>query len=113
MAKNTSASKSDSKQADKAEKIGMGGAYGYGASMNAWHLDTIAYWAGHDGYIWHSKTQFRSPAFEGDVTYIDAEVIEKIDVSPYGGPVVVVSLRMTTQEGETILTGKADVGLPY
>lgn len=98
---------------DKAEKIGMGGAYGYGASMNAWHLDTIAYWAGHDGYIWHSKTQFRSPAFEGDVTYIDAEVIEKIDVSPYGGPVVVVSLRMTTQEGETILTGKADVGLPY
>ncbi|HEX7873021.1 MAG TPA: hypothetical protein VF475_08930 [Sphingobium sp.] len=41
----------------------MGGAYGCGASMNAWHLDTIAYWAGHQGYIWHSKTQFRSPAF--------------------------------------------------
>ncbi len=98
---------------NKAEDIGMGGAYGYGASMNAWHLDTIAYWAGHNGYIWHSKTQFRSPAFEGDVTYIDAEVVDKIDMSPFGMPVVQVELRMTTQEGDTILKGKAEVELPY
>ena len=59
---------------EKAENVGMGGAYGYGASMNAWFLDTIAYWAGHDGYIWHSKTQFRSPAFEGDVTFVEGRV---------------------------------------
>jgi acyl dehydratase len=98
---------------EKAEKVGMGGAYGYGASMNAWHLDTIAYWAGSGGYIWHSKTQFRSPAFEGDVTYIDAEIIEKIDVSPFGMPVVRLQLKMTTQNNETILTGKAEVELPY
>jgi len=96
----------------KAQKIGMGGAYGYGSSMNAWHLDTIAYWAGHDGYIWHSKTQFRSPAFEGDVTYVDAEVVEKNATSPYGLPVVKVELRMTTQSGDTILKGTADVSLP-
>jgi acyl dehydratase len=96
---------------DKAEKVGMGGAYGYGASMNAWFLDTIAYWAGHEGYIWHSKTQFRSPAFEGDVTYVDGEVIEKIDQSPYGMPVVRVAVKMTTQNGDTILTGKAEVQL--
>lgn len=98
---------------DKAEKVGMGGAYGYGASMNAWFHDTIAYWAGNDGWIWHSQTQFRSPAFEGDVTYVDGEVIEKIDVSPYGFPVAKVSVKMTTQEGEIILTGKAEVQLPY
>ncbi|WP_206046984.1 hypothetical protein [Mangrovimicrobium sediminis] len=96
----------------KAEKIGMGGAYGYGSSMNAWHLDTIAYWAGHEGYIWHSKTQFRSPAFEGDVTYVDAEVVEKSETSPFGMPVVKVELRMTTQDGDTILKGTADVSLP-
>ena len=96
----------------KAEKVGMGGAYGYGASMNAWFLDTVAYWAGHDGYIWHSKTQFRSPAFEGDVTYVDGEVIEKLDTSDHGGPVVRLQAKMTTQNGDTILTGKADVQLP-
>ena len=97
---------------DKAEKIGMGGAYGYGSSMNAWFHDSIAYWAGHEGWIWHSSTQFRSPAFEGDVTYVDGEVAEKLDRSPYGVPVVLVKLTMTTQSGETILTGKAEVQLP-
>ena len=94
---------------EKAENVGMGGAYGYGASMNAWHLDTIAYWAGLDGYIWHSKTQFRSPAFEGDVTYIDAEVIEKLDISEFDRPIVRVELKMATQESEQILKGIADV----
>ncbi len=98
---------------EKAEQVGMGGAYGYGASMNAWHLDTIAYWAGHEGYIWHSKTQFRSPAFEGDVTYIDAEVIETLPESAYGVPIARVQLVMKTQEGEQILKGTADVELPY
>lgn len=99
--------------AEKAEKVGMGGVYGYGSSMNAWHLDTIAYWAGHQGYIWHSKTQFRSPAFEGDVTWVDCEVIEKKEQSPYGVPVVTVQSKMTTQEGETILKGVAEVELPW
>lgn len=98
---------------DKAERVGMGGVYGYGSSMNSWHLDAIAYWAGHQGYIWHSKTQFRSPAFEGDVTYVDCEVIEKKDRSAFGVPVVTVETRMTTQDGDTILKGVAEVELPF
>ena len=98
---------------EKASNIGMGGMYGYGASMNAWHVDYVAYWAGHHGFVWHSKTQFRSPAFEGDVTYIDGEVVEKIDKSPFGVPVVRVQVSMTTQTGETILKGTADVELPH
>lgn len=98
---------------EKATKVGMGGMYGYGASMNAWQVDYLAYWAGHQGFVWHSKTQFRSPAFEGDVTYIEGEVVEKIDRSPYGCPVVQVKVKMTTQKGETILTGVAEVQLPY
>lgn len=97
---------------DKAEEIGMGGAYGYGASMNAWFVDYVAYWAGHNGFIWHSKSQFRSPAFEGDVTYLDGEVVDKIDVSPYGMSVVQVKVKQTTQDGDVILTGLAEVELP-
>ena len=45
-------------------------------------------------------------------TRLDAEVVEKIDNSPYGGPVVKVESRMTTQDGDTILKGWAEVGLP-
>ena len=47
-----------------------------------------------------------------DVTYVDGEVVEKIDQSPYGCPVVLVQVKMTTQAGSTILTGKAEVQLP-
>jgi acyl dehydratase len=96
----------------KAEKVGMGGAYGYGASMNAWHLDTVAYWAGHEGYIWHSKTQFRKPAFEGDVTFVAGKVVEKNENSAFGVPTVTVEVVMTTQDGDTILKGTAEVSLP-
>lgn len=99
--------------ADKAEDIGMGGAYGYGASMNAWFVDYVAYWAGHKGFIWHSKSQFRSPAFEGDVTYLDGEVVDKVTLSPYGMPVVQIKVKQTTQDGDVILTGLAEVELPY
>ena len=49
---------------------------------------------------------------EGDVTYIDGKVIDKLDTSPYGVPVVQVEIVMTTQEGEIILKGKAEVSLP-
>lgn len=99
--------------ADKAENIGMGGAYGYGASMNAWFVDYLAYWAGNDGFVWHSKSQFRSPAFEGDVTYVDGEVVDKIDQSPYGVPVVQVKVKQTTQDGDVILSGVAEVEVAY
>ena len=82
-------------------------------SKNAWFVDYVAYWEGHSGFIWHSKSQFRSPAFEGDVTYLDGEVVDKITVSPYGMPVVQIKVKQTTQEGDVILTGIAEVELPY
>ena len=39
--------------------------------------DYLAYWAGHDGMVRHTKADFRGPAFEGDVTYFDGEVVDK------------------------------------
>ncbi len=98
---------------DKAEKIGMGGAYGYGASMSAWFHDYVAYWAGHNGYLWHTKSQFRSPAFEGDVTFFEGEVVDKIENSPYGVPIVVIKVKQTTQNGDVILSATAEVEIPY
>ena len=47
------------------------------------------------------------------ISYGDAGVqVEKEETSAYGVPIVKVSLRMTTQDGETILKGTADVELP-
>ncbi len=58
--------------ADKAGEVGMARAYGYGATMGAWCTDYLANWAGNDGMVRHIKSDFRTPAFEGDVTYFDA-----------------------------------------
>ena len=70
----------------KAGEVGMSRAYGYGATMGAWNTDYLAYWAGHDGIVRHAKSDFRSPAFEGDVTYVEGEVVDKIADSPWGFP---------------------------
>ncbi len=98
---------------EKAENIGMGGAYGYGASMNAWFSDYVAYWAGHQGFLWHTKSNFRQPAFEGDVTWCDGEVVAKSDLSPWGMPTVQIKVTLTNQDGNVLVTGLADVELPH
>jgi hypothetical protein len=96
----------------KAEKVGMARAYGYGATMGAWVHDYLGYWAGHDGFIWHSKSQFRGPAFEGDITYADGEVIAKEMDTPQGVPLVTIKVTLTNQDGGTLVDAKAEVEVP-
>ena len=95
-----------------AREVGMARAYGYGATMGAWVHDYLGFWAGHDGYIWHSKSQFRGPAFEGDVTYVDGEVIAKEIETAYGVPLVTIKLSLTNQDGTTLVDAKAEVEVP-
>ncbi|MFJ1555101.1 FAS1-like dehydratase domain-containing protein [Streptomyces mirabilis] len=98
---------------DKASEIGMGRAYGYGATLGAWCTDYLSYWAGHDGEVRHSKANFRGPAFEGDVTYFDAEVVGKETESTWGVPLVQVKLRLSDQNGGLLVDCTAEVELPY
>jgi acyl dehydratase len=98
---------------DKASRVGMARAYGYGATMGAWCSDYLAYWAGQDGMIRHSKASFRAPAFEGDVTYFDAEVVGTERESAWGVPVAQVRLRLTNQDGDLLVDCAAEVELPY
>jgi acyl dehydratase len=99
--------------ADKAGEVGMARAYGYGATMAAWNTDYLAFWAGHDGMVRHAKSDFRGPAFEGDVTFIEGEVVEKIENSEWGVPLVRIKARMTNQDGTTVVTSVNEVELPY
>jgi len=95
-----------------AEQIGMPRAYGYGASMGAWITDYLAFWAGSNGLVRHVNSQFRAPAFEHDVTYLDAEVIGKHSDSEFGVPLVEVRLVMTNQDGAELVRGIAEIELP-
>ena len=98
--------------AEKAGEVGMARAYGYGATMGAWCTDFLANWAGHEGMVRHTKADFRGPAFEGDVTYFDAEVVDKITESGWGVPLVQIKLRLTSQDGTTLVSCTAEVELP-
>jgi acyl dehydratase len=99
--------------ADRAETIGMPRRYGYGASMGAWVTDYVAYWGGTDGYVRHANTQFRTPAFEHDVTYLDGEVSEKLVSSEFGVPVVRIRVIMSNQDGTELAKGDVDIELPH
>jgi acyl dehydratase len=98
---------------NKATEIGIPRAYGYGATMGAWVVHYLGSWAGNDGFVRHSKAQFRGPPFEGDVTYIDGEVVAKEAESAYGAALVTVKLRMTNQDGGVLLDGTAEVEVPF
>lgn len=96
----------------KAGEVGMSRSYGYGATMQAWATDYLAFWAGHDGFVRWIKSDFRGPAFEGDVTYFDAEVVEKRDVTEWGMPLVRVQLSLANQDGMVLVKSTADIELP-
>ncbi|OLT38396.1 acyl dehydratase [Actinomadura sp. CNU-125] len=98
--------------ADRASEVGMARAYGYGATMGAWCTDYLAYWAGNDGMVRHSKADFRGPAFEGDATYFDAEVSGKERETAWGVPLVQVELRLTDQQGGVLVSCTAEIELP-
>jgi hypothetical protein len=80
--------------------------------MGAWTTDDLAYWAGTDGLVRHVNSQFRAPAFEKDVTYLDGEVTGKRRDSEFHVPVVEVRVVMTNQDGSELSRGTAEVELP-
>jgi acyl dehydratase len=59
-----------------AAHVGMPRGYGYGASMGAWVIDFAAGWAGEWAEVTEVSSQYRNPAFTGDITIISGEVTE-------------------------------------
>lgn len=94
-----------------ARYVGMPRSYGYGASMGAWILDYLGGWAGEWGQVVHSNCAYRGPAFTGDITIMNADVIDKL-VDDQGRSIVQVDCRMTNQLGTVLSTAKAEIELP-
>ncbi len=94
-----------------ARYIGMPRPYGYGASMGAWILDYLAGWAGEWGCVVHCNSQYRGPAFSGDITIMTGEVTGTT-VDEQGRNVAQVGCKMANQSGTTMATAKAEIELP-
>jgi acyl dehydratase len=91
-----------------AQHVGMARGYGYGASMGAWILDFVAGWAGEWGFITHSVGQYRNPAFTGDATFLDGEVIET-RVERKRHHIAVVKVELRNQHDAVMATGTVEV----
>jgi len=94
-----------------AQLIGLPREYGYGASMGAWILDYLTNWCGEWGSILHSNMQYRAPAFSGDVTFLNGEVVA-LDHEGPDGPVATVKVVMTNQDDTVMAQGQAEIELP-
>ena len=94
-----------------ARHVGMPRGYGYGASMGAWILDYFGGWAGEWGQVVHSNCSYRGPAFTGDITIMNADVVDKM-VDEKGRNLVQADFRMSNQLGTVMATAKAEIELP-
>ncbi len=95
-----------------AQLIGLPRGYGYGASMGAWVLDFLTNWGGEWSFVTHSAMQYRAPAFTGDATFIDGEVLGLHHEDPSGRPLATVKVVMTNQDGVVMASGTAEILLP-
>lgn len=94
-----------------ARVIGMPRGYGYGATMGAWVNDYLTNWVGEWGFLEHVDTQYRNPAFTGDMTYQMGSV-EKKWIEPNGKHMIQIRHVMTTRNGTTMARGMAELELP-
>ncbi|MGI9590721.1 MAG: FAS1-like dehydratase domain-containing protein [Myxococcota bacterium] len=94
-----------------AQLIGLPREYGYGASMGAWIVDYLSNWCGEWGNIVHSNMQYRAPAFSGDVTFLNGEVVS-LDHDGAAGPIATVKVVMTNQDDVVMAQGHAEIELP-
>jgi acyl dehydratase len=94
-----------------AKHVGMARGYGYGASMGAWVLDYVAAWAGEWGFITHADAAYRNPAFTGDATFIDGEVVD-VRVERRRHHIASVRVEMRNQDDVIMCKATVDVELP-
>lgn len=94
-----------------AQYVGMPREYGYGASMGAWIVDYLAGWAGEWGYVVHCNSQYRGPAFTGDITIQTGEIVDKM-TDENGRKLVQIKSKMANQDGTVMATCVAEVELP-
>jgi acyl dehydratase len=97
--------------AERGAMVGIPRRFGWGGAMSAWILDYLEGWAGSHGLLRHTNMQYRFPAFEGDVSYLDGTVIDKQQSTTFGASLVIVECVMSNQNGEVVAKGSGEIEL--
>ena len=95
---------------DFALMVGAPGAYDYGPERCSWLMHHVTNWMGDAGFLRKAKSQIRRHNPEGDVIFIDGEIVRKFEED--GRHLVEISQKAITLNDETSAVGNAIVELP-
>jgi acyl dehydratase len=95
---------------DFALQVGAPGAYDYGPERCSWLTHQLTNWMGDAGFLRKAKCQIRRHNPDGDVIFIDGQVVRKYVED--GRHLVEISQRAETHRGELSASGVAVVELP-
>lgn len=95
---------------DFAREVGTPAAYDYGPERHSWLTHHITNWIGDDGFLHKHKSQIRRHNPDGDVIFIDGQVIRKFEEN--GKKYVEIQQRAETHRGELSALGTAVAELP-
>jgi len=93
-----------------AREVGTPGAYDYGPERCSWLTHHMTNWIGDDGFLTKSDCQIRRHNPDGDVIFIDGQVVRKFEEG--GKKLVEVQQRAETHRGEMSAIGTAVAELP-
>jgi len=91
-------------------EVGAPGAYDYGPERCSWLTHHMTNWIGDDGFLAKSNCQIRRHNPDGDVIFIDGEVIRKFEEN--GKKYVEVKQEAKTHRGELSAFGTSVAELP-
>ena len=93
-----------------AREVGTPGSYDYGPERCSWLTHHMTNWIGDDGFLKKSDCQIRRHNPDGDVIFIDGQVVRKFEEN--GKKYVEVQQRAETHRGEMSAIGTAIAELP-
>jgi acyl dehydratase len=91
-------------------EVGAPGAYDYGPERCSWLTHHVTNWMGDDAFLRRATCQIRRHNPDGDVIFIDGEVVRKF--AEDGRKLVEIAQKAETHRGETSAFGTAIVELP-
>ena len=93
-------------------EIGMPAAYDYGSQRGGYATYFATNWAGDDGWVAELDFQFRGMFFNGDVSHLSGEVVDKWRGRQTGTGYVKIQFQTINNRGQDIMPGTGIIALP-
>lgn len=97
--------------ANAARAMGVKRAYDVGVQRTCWQVHSLTHWMGDDAWLKRSSTSYRGFVYLGDVVRLGGRVTDTF-VDADGDAIVKLETWATSQRGQNVMPGTAEVALP-